>query len=105
MTEPWTPVADVTHHWGVAKGLVYRWIDRHDLPAHRIGRLWKPKSQRYVSVRARWRRFRNRRSEEAVVTVVVGFPCVGRFKPCTTSDFHGPPPIDPTTVDEDPRRG
>jgi excisionase family DNA binding protein len=39
--EPWTSVDDVARHLGVAKDSIYRWIDRRNLPAHRIGRLWK----------------------------------------------------------------
>jgi len=31
----------VSHHLGVARDTVYRWIDSRRLPAHRIGRLWK----------------------------------------------------------------
>ena len=41
MTEPWTSVEDVAKHLGVAKDSIYRWIERRNLPAHRIGRLWK----------------------------------------------------------------
>ena len=41
MAEPWTSVDDVARHLGVAKDSIYRWIDRRNLPAHRIGRLWK----------------------------------------------------------------
>jgi excisionase family DNA binding protein len=40
-TEPWASVEDVAKHLGVAKDSVYRWIDTHSLPAHKIGRLWK----------------------------------------------------------------
>lgn len=41
MTEPWVSVDDVAKHLGVAKDSVYRWIEQKDLPAHRMGRLWK----------------------------------------------------------------
>ena len=41
MAEPWSSVDDVARHLGVAKDSVYRWIDRRNLPAHRIGRIWK----------------------------------------------------------------
>jgi excisionase family DNA binding protein len=41
VTEPWVSVEDVAKHLGVAKDSVYRWIDHRELPAHRIGRLWK----------------------------------------------------------------
>jgi len=26
---------------GVGNGTVYKWIDKFDMPAHRLGRLWK----------------------------------------------------------------
>ena len=41
MTEPWASVDEIARHLGVAKDSIYRWIDRRNLPAHRIGRLWK----------------------------------------------------------------
>jgi len=40
-TEPWVSVEEVSHHLGVAKDSVYRWIETKGLPAHRIGKLWK----------------------------------------------------------------
>jgi excisionase family DNA binding protein len=40
-TEPWVSVEDGAKHLGVARDSVYRWIDGHSLPAHKIGRLWK----------------------------------------------------------------
>jgi len=39
----WVSVEDIAAHLGVARDTVYRWIERHDLPAHRVGRLWKCK--------------------------------------------------------------
>ena len=39
--EPWVSVDEVSKHLGVAKDSVYRWIETRQLPAHRIGRLWK----------------------------------------------------------------
>lgn len=39
--EPWVAVDDVAKHLGVAKDSVYRWIETKELPAHRVGRLWK----------------------------------------------------------------
>ena len=41
MAENWVSVEDVAKHLGVVKDSVYRWIDSKNLPAHRIGRLWK----------------------------------------------------------------
>ncbi|WP_295408786.1 helix-turn-helix domain-containing protein [uncultured Thiocystis sp.] len=39
--EHWASVDEVANHLGVAKDSVYRWIEQKDLPAHRMGRLWK----------------------------------------------------------------
>lgn len=39
--EPWTSLDSIAKHLGVAKDSVYRWIERKEMPAHRIGRLWK----------------------------------------------------------------
>jgi excisionase family DNA binding protein len=41
MTEPWVSVEHIAEHIGVTRDSIYRWIERKDLPAHRIGRLWK----------------------------------------------------------------
>jgi len=41
MSEPWVSVDEVSSHLGVAKDTIYRWIEIRDLPAHRVGRLWK----------------------------------------------------------------
>lgn len=39
----WVSVDEVAEHLGIARDTVYRWIERHSLPAHRVGRLWKCK--------------------------------------------------------------
>ena len=39
--EPWVSVEDVAKYQGIAKVTVYRRVDSKNLPAHRIGRLWK----------------------------------------------------------------
>ncbi len=41
MSEPWVSVDLVASHLGVAKDTVYRWIEAKNLPARRVGRLWK----------------------------------------------------------------
>ena len=41
MPDPWVSVDTVAEHLGVARDTVYRWIEKKDLPAHRVGRLWK----------------------------------------------------------------
>ncbi|MCC6697945.1 MAG: helix-turn-helix domain-containing protein [Candidatus Hydrogenedentes bacterium] len=37
----WLSVDDICDHLGVSKDTVYKWIDRNDMPAHRMGRLWR----------------------------------------------------------------
>ncbi|WP_104138806.1 helix-turn-helix domain-containing protein [Arthrobacter sp. ZGTC131] len=41
MAEPWSSVDDVAEHLGVSKDTVYAWLAKRDMPAHRVGRLWK----------------------------------------------------------------
>jgi len=40
-TEQWVTAEQVALHLGVVKDTVYRWREHRNLPAHRIGRLWK----------------------------------------------------------------
>jgi excisionase family DNA binding protein len=40
-SERWVGAEDVADHLGVAKDSVYRWIEERDLPAHRVGRLFR----------------------------------------------------------------
>ena len=37
----WLSVEEICTHLGVSKDTVYKWIDKHDMPAQRMGRLWK----------------------------------------------------------------
>jgi excisionase family DNA binding protein len=39
--EPWVTAEQVALHLGVVKDTVYRWREQRNLPAHRVGRLWK----------------------------------------------------------------
>ena len=41
MTEPWVSADVIAEHLGVAKDSIYTWIAKKDMPAHRVGRLWK----------------------------------------------------------------
>ncbi len=41
MEDPWLSVDQISAHLGVKPDTVYKWIDRHNLPAHKVGRLWK----------------------------------------------------------------
>jgi excisionase family DNA binding protein len=37
----WLSVEEISKYIGVSNDTVYRWIDKHRMPAHRMGRLWK----------------------------------------------------------------
>jgi len=44
MAEPedrWLSAEEICQHLGVSNDTVYRWIDRNDMPAHKVGRRWK----------------------------------------------------------------
>lgn len=34
-------MTEICQHLGVSNDTVYKWIDKHNMPAHRMGRLWK----------------------------------------------------------------
>lgn len=40
-TEKWSSLDAVAVHMGVSKDTIYRWIANKQMPAHKIGRLWK----------------------------------------------------------------
>ncbi len=37
----WLSVDEIATHLGVKRDTIYKWIDRKNLPAHKVGRLWK----------------------------------------------------------------
>ena len=37
----WMSVEEIAAHLGVKRDTVYKWISRKQLPAHKVGRLWK----------------------------------------------------------------
>jgi len=39
--EPWVPLEDIALHLGVSQDTVHRWIRSREMPAHKVGRLWK----------------------------------------------------------------
>lgn len=41
MTEAWLSADAIASHLGVTKNTVYTWIAEKDVPAHKVGRLWK----------------------------------------------------------------
>lgn len=40
-TEKWSSLDEVALHLGVSKDTIYRWLANKQMPAHKIGRLWK----------------------------------------------------------------
>ena len=41
MNDRWLSVEEITEHLGVSKDTVYAWISKRNMPAHKVGRLWK----------------------------------------------------------------
>jgi len=41
MEDRWLSVDEISKYLGVSNDTVYRWIERRNMPAHRMGRLWK----------------------------------------------------------------
>jgi len=40
-TERWYSVDEIAAHLGIGRETVYRWIEKRELPAHRLGKFWK----------------------------------------------------------------
>lgn len=41
----WLSVEEIAHHLGVSRDTVYSWINTRQMPAHKVGRLWKFQTQ------------------------------------------------------------
>lgn len=41
MSERWMTVAEIAGHLGVAAITIYRWLEKGQIPAHRVGRQWR----------------------------------------------------------------
>ena len=37
----WLSVQEIAAHLGVQRATIYKWITRNNMPAHKVGRLWK----------------------------------------------------------------
>jgi excisionase family DNA binding protein len=44
MEEGWMNVIQIAKHLGISKETIYRMLERKEIPAHRIGKLWRFKS-------------------------------------------------------------
>ena len=45
MSDRWMSVEEIAAYLGVSKDTVYGWIAKREMPAHKVGRLWKFKSE------------------------------------------------------------
>jgi len=41
----WLSVDDIAVYLGVKRDTIYDWIERRNMPAHKVGRLWKFKKE------------------------------------------------------------
>ncbi len=44
MSDRWMSVEEIAGYLGVSKDTIYGWITKRGMPAHKVGRLWKFKS-------------------------------------------------------------
>ena len=45
MEDRWLSITEICKYLGVSNDTVYKWIDKHGMPAFRMGRLWKFKKE------------------------------------------------------------
>jgi excisionase family DNA binding protein len=41
MTKRWMSVSEIAEYLGVAAITIYRWLEKGQIPAHRIGKQWR----------------------------------------------------------------
>ena len=41
MNDRWHSVAEICAYLGIKRDTAYKWISEKDMPAHRVGKLWK----------------------------------------------------------------
>ena len=41
MSDRWMSVEEIAGYLGVSKDTIYGWIAKREMPAHKVGRLWK----------------------------------------------------------------
>jgi len=41
MSDRWLSVDEIAAYLGIKPPTVYKWIERRNMPAHKVGRLWK----------------------------------------------------------------
>ncbi len=41
MSDRWLSVEEIAEHLGVSRDTVYTWVNTKEMPAHKVGKLWK----------------------------------------------------------------
>ena len=41
MSDRWVSVEEIAVYLGVSRDTIYGWITKREMPAHKVGRLWK----------------------------------------------------------------
>jgi len=41
LSDRWLAVDEISKHLGISKDTVYTWISKRNMPAHKVGKLWK----------------------------------------------------------------
>jgi len=45
----WLSVDEIAAYLGVKRDTVYKWISRKQMPAHKVGRLWKFPKKKWIN--------------------------------------------------------
>ena len=41
MEDKWLSIDEIAEYLGVKKDTVYKWLQKRDIPSHKIGKLWR----------------------------------------------------------------
>lgn len=41
LEDRWLSVEEIAAYLGIKRDTVYKWVERRNMPAHKVGRLWK----------------------------------------------------------------
>jgi excisionase family DNA binding protein len=41
ITDRWLSVQEIAQYLGISKETIYRWVESHNIPAHKVGKQWK----------------------------------------------------------------